>query len=202
MARQHLVAQRSRHNNTTLAPRPIAQQQPRFSLLYASVAAEPSPEESMSISSLLEQNYRQASLPELVGILKAEHPLCLESDLMKVLHGFMDARREAQSLQRLQQTRPFSTSAVTSPSSDRAPSTPSGDSATFLDSKWTLEETERLKAYLSKTRGRKNWPVCAQMVRTKSSSQCKAKFNNLRIQRSYRDIFFDGHGFVERLPEW
>ncbi|KAJ1721681.1 hypothetical protein LPJ61_006011, partial [Coemansia biformis] len=54
-------------------------------------------------------------------------------------------------------------------------------------------ETERLKAYLRKTRGRKNWLECAQIVRTKSSSQCKAKFNNLRIQKGYRDVFFDGH---------
>ncbi|KAJ2801826.1 hypothetical protein H4R20_003523 [Coemansia guatemalensis] len=58
-----------------------------------------------------------------------------------------------------------------------------------LSSKWSQEETDELCAYLAETQGRKNWISCARRVRTKSSAQCKAKFNNMRAQELNRTSF-------------
>ncbi|PIA17142.1 hypothetical protein COEREDRAFT_86533 [Coemansia reversa NRRL 1564] len=58
-----------------------------------------------------------------------------------------------------------------------------------LSSKWTQEETDKLCSYLNEHQGRKNWISCARSVRTKSSAQCKAKFNNMRAQDLTRTTF-------------
>ncbi|KAJ2156021.1 hypothetical protein GGF46_005465, partial [Coemansia sp. RSA 552] len=57
------------------------------------------------------------------------------------------------------------------------------------NSKWTVDEEDRLNEYLHRTQGRKNWVHCARRVRTKSSAQCKSKFNNMRAQKASRMRF-------------
>ncbi|KAJ2211152.1 hypothetical protein EV179_005731, partial [Coemansia sp. RSA 487] len=48
------------------------------------------------------------------------------------------------------------------------------DPACILASRWTDEETDKLKEYLDMTQGRKDWTKCARHVGTKSNAQCKA----------------------------
>ncbi|KAJ2862341.1 hypothetical protein GGI22_002221 [Coemansia erecta] len=63
------------------------------------------------------------------------------------------------------------------------------DPANILASRWTDEETEKLKEYLDMTQGRKDWTKCARYVGTKSNAQCKAKYNNMRASDRARDVF-------------
>ncbi|KAJ2550099.1 hypothetical protein EV175_004196 [Coemansia sp. RSA 1933] len=63
------------------------------------------------------------------------------------------------------------------------------DPAYILASRWTDEETDKLKEYLDMTQGRKDWTKCARHVGTKSNAQCKAKYNNMRASERARDVF-------------
>ncbi|KAJ1721882.1 hypothetical protein LPJ61_005989, partial [Coemansia biformis] len=67
----------------------------------------------------------------------------------------------------------------------------------LLESKWAADEIERLMVYLRSNRGRKDWRVCATLVVTKSSSQCKAKYYNLRTHGSYRGAFIEGRSLIQ-----
>ncbi|KAJ2792951.1 hypothetical protein H4R21_006086 [Coemansia helicoidea] len=181
-----------------MPPRPFAASSSlRYGSMYERIAAEPSEEEVESIMTLLERNCGWATYPQLLDALLAEHPLCLESDLIDLLNRFMAARRRVQAppppppqlyqqQQQQQYTTANSVSSRVSPcsASQRQPNTE--DPEIYLESKWTPTEIELLRDYLHETKGRKNWVACAQRVGTKSSAQCKAKFNNMRAQSNSR----------------
>ncbi|KAJ2709254.1 hypothetical protein H4R19_004347 [Coemansia spiralis] len=83
-------------------------------------------------------------------------------------------------------TVPRSGSAKTSPVKGFSRHINTEDPHICLESKWSPSEIDRLSEYLQETNGRKNWVMCAQRVGTKSSSQCKARFNNMRTQTNNR----------------
>ncbi|KAJ2452889.1 hypothetical protein EV183_002626 [Coemansia sp. RSA 2336] len=158
-----------------------------FMAAYEYIAAELSREEQDSVREIVEAHYHQCTSKQIMDILIAQHPLCLESDLLEEFNDV--ASQLAQS--RPQPHRVKSSSPLTSLSSGKSgisemdPEDPNN----FNNSRWTAEETQRLMEYLDATKGRKSWIKCAQYVGTRSSAQCKAKHNNMRAQEITRDIF-------------
>ncbi|KAJ2784841.1 hypothetical protein H4R18_000875 [Coemansia javaensis] len=168
---------------------------------YEHVAAELSEEEIMSALEILEGNYHRANRAQLLRILSTEHPLCLEADLIELLDDFLARKSMPAAVAPAPAAVPAARalSVVSTGSSSGGGMSPSKDPAKYrslntedpeaaLDSKWTPLEIDRLRAYLMETRGRKNWVACAQRVGSKSSAQCKAKYNNMRAQSTYRSI--------------
>ncbi|KAJ2708738.1 hypothetical protein H4R19_004601 [Coemansia spiralis] len=156
----------------------------QFNPMYERIAAELSEEEVVSAVELLERISGWATYSQMLDALKAEHPLCLEADLADLLNHFMAAKRRANIPPPI--TVPRSGSAKTSPGKESSRQLNTEDPEIYLESKWSPSEIDRLSEYLQETKGRKNWVVCAQRVGTKSSAQCKAKFNNMRAQTNNR----------------
>ncbi|KAJ2704575.1 hypothetical protein FB645_003141 [Coemansia sp. IMI 203386] len=48
--------------------------------------------------------------------------------------------------------------------------------------RWEKDETQRLLEYVSNVGGRVNWFACSRFVRTKTSDQCKSRYNNLKAK--------------------
>ncbi|KAJ1727368.1 hypothetical protein LPJ61_004607 [Coemansia biformis] len=158
-----------------------------FDPKYESIVAEPSVEEVASVMEILERNSRWATAPQLLAAIKAEHPLCLEADLVEVLNNFLSNKLQKQASRPYQQSvSSYSSSTRVSPTSEQPRPINTEDPDTFLESKWNAQEIEVLREFLSLNKGRKNWVLCAKQVGTKSSAQCKAKYNNMRAQSNNR----------------
>ncbi|KAJ2161447.1 hypothetical protein GGF46_001468 [Coemansia sp. RSA 552] len=141
---------------------------------YQSVAAELSDEEQRSVQKIVQRNYAQGS-GDLVRLAQQEHPLCLEGDIRDAVINHM-----ALILRQLPSDPPYDAPAKKDSTGLAYPEDPHSG----LSSRWMPDEIQHLQEYLSATKGRKNWIQCARYVGTKSSAQCKAKHNNMRVQES------------------
>lgn len=128
--------------------------------LYQSITAELSQEELLSIHNLISQYQPYKSADEILYILKQEHPLCLDSDLKDALIEFTQPHHHHQQ----QLPTPLK----------------SAETEETFSRNWTDQETQILQDYVNRTRGRKNWIYCSRLIGTKTSVQCKAKYNNMK----------------------
>ncbi|KAJ2845604.1 hypothetical protein IWW36_004713 [Coemansia brasiliensis] len=99
---------------------------------------------------------------ELLHALAKEMPLCLESDISACI---------SQCFAKLH-------SPTVIPSHHAKPHFNTEDPRNEFSSNWTQSEDDLLALYISQHKGRKNWVDCAKIVATKSSSQCKSRYNN------------------------
>ncbi|KAI9471773.1 hypothetical protein BX667DRAFT_520223 [Coemansia mojavensis] len=102
------------------------------------------------------------SKEELLQALVREMPLCLDNDISVCIN---------QCLAKL-----HSSSIV--PNTITKPQYNPEDPRNEFSSNWTQSEDDLLALYISQHKGRKNWVDCAKIVATKSSSQCKSRYNN------------------------
>ncbi|KAJ1742186.1 hypothetical protein IWW40_003742 [Coemansia sp. RSA 1250] len=158
---------------------------------YEYIAAELSREEQDSVREIVEAHFHQCTSKQIMDILIAEHPLCLESDLLEEFNEVVAqlAQHNQHSLQQNSKSASPLTSLASSAGKSSISEMDPEDPNNFNNSRWTAEETQRLMEYLDATKGRKSWIKCAQYVGTRSSAQCKAKHNNMRAQEITRDIF-------------
>ncbi|KAI9500394.1 hypothetical protein GGI25_003138 [Coemansia spiralis] len=160
---------------------------------YQEMLAEPSTEELESIQQLVDDNFGKINLVELRNIIHATHPLCAEKDLQDAMIEAMSKSQTYQAIATPEPKHPMTLSSnglsnVVILAKDQQFYSPENPSC-FLSSRWTEEETAKLRMYLDKTQGRKDWTKCARFVGTKSNAQCKAKYNNMRASEMARDIF-------------
>ncbi|KAJ2774466.1 hypothetical protein IWQ56_000561 [Coemansia nantahalensis] len=177
-----------------------------FSTMYQHIVAELSEEETASVWALVNSNGGRWTAAQMLDRLVAEHPLCLRSDLADALVACtarLRALRDKQQIQHAPQPAQPSRLPAPLPSAHDAGqaaahqwSSPSRSPLESVSSaarkttnvRWTPKEVDRLILYLKRTKGtRKSWPDCAELVGTKTSSQCKAKYNNMRAQEGALD---------------
>ncbi|KAJ1832373.1 hypothetical protein IWW55_001587 [Coemansia sp. RSA 2706] len=153
-----------------------------FTPAYEYIAAELCREELDSVRDMVEDSYRQFNSKQIMDMLIAEHPLCLERDLLEAYTEVV-AHIESQCVY---EPPPHCESP---PADKQAPEHDPEDPNHVNNTRWTPHETQRLLEYLAVTKGRKSWIKCAQYVGSRSSAQCKAKHNNMRAQEISRDSF-------------
>ncbi|KAJ2786293.1 hypothetical protein GGI15_001630 [Coemansia interrupta] len=157
-----------------------------FHPLYHTIVAELSNEELSTVREIVTRNGDLLTKSTLKTLVKAELPLCLDEDIERAIEICMNDVK----------TKPASSippSVQSTPKMLNIPSIPNGLLKPTLPiekesiSKWSDEETNKLYMYLQSVDGRKNWTACARYVGTKTSAQCKAKYNNMRAQELPRN---------------
>ncbi|KAJ2012225.1 hypothetical protein GGI06_004229 [Coemansia sp. S85] len=134
--------------------------------------AELSDEERQSIQQLVERHSGTMDLVELRKLVLLENSLCLEEDVHEefvrciVRSKITELSPDSQELQRVKEEFRVNAALRTS------------DSARVTSRNWSERETAILNKYLARNKGRKNWVLCAKLIGTKTSVQCKAKYNN------------------------
>ncbi|KAI9482464.1 hypothetical protein BX667DRAFT_494362 [Coemansia mojavensis] len=175
-------------------------QQRLFGPTYSQYAAELCNEEVEQIRCIIQTNYPGCSVDELVQMAIKEFPLCVEEDIKEFVTFCISTKQTRTSPATLAMTLspPYSTIPVAelnyAPAKSPVGNIPAyhnfaqksewntEDPHVDMQSKWTTKEKAALEKYLADNPGRKNWVHCAKLVVTKSSSQCKSKYNNMRAQ--------------------
>ncbi|KAJ2720692.1 hypothetical protein GGI07_004459 [Coemansia sp. Benny D115] len=154
--------------------------------MYVNIVAELSEEERQSIRDIVNLNSDYQSITAIKALAVAEHPLCLEEDVQEAVSHFIKLRKAQQATSQNYALKMSSLAHVPAQPiiKNELTTKPTGELQPYplieLASKWTTDETNRLIEYLRRVDGRKNWSACARFVLTKSSAQCKAKYNNMR----------------------
>ncbi|KAJ2637528.1 hypothetical protein GGF40_002303 [Coemansia sp. RSA 1286] len=144
------------------------------SSVYSGCVAELCQEEVAVIQEIVQRNPEYVSKAALISMVKVELPLCLEQDIDMVVESCL---RKKQALAQAEQgLKRFDVQSINTPVNIN------GYPFAEQISKWSPEETQKLYQFLDQVDGRKNWSACARFVGTKTSAQCKAKFNNMRAQ--------------------
>ncbi|KAJ1849162.1 hypothetical protein LPJ73_003794 [Coemansia sp. RSA 2703] len=152
-----------------------------FHPLYYTVVAEPSSEELSIVREIVTRNIDLLTMSTIKTLVKNELPLCLDEDIEAAIEYCLKETKNKSAASVL-------TSQAASPRVVSKPYIPENVSKSAVPnekeaiSKWTDEETNKLYMYLQSVDGRKNWTACARYVGTKTSAQCKAKYNNMRAQ--------------------